>query len=204
MKTYTLKRVGAAGGGEAVFTCANLLGETVKVVDAEEFREFCVVQVKAEVRLRHWIDDLQSGMFINCVYCGHRYGPRESTPVSMADVLKEHVMRCPEHPLSKLNTENSELRAQLGGMQMTIRELTADLADAHLIAGEQNDGHVAANLRNTHLEEKIRDLEFRLDAYRIAESLAIARIQELTREIRGCNGELGCAAYKLIRPGEAF
>lgn len=85
-----------------------------------------------------------------------------------------------------------------------IKGLEQDLIDARLIAREQEDGHITANLRNVHLEEKIRDLDFRLDAYQIAESLAVARIQELTREIRGCNGELGCAAYKLIRPGETF
>lgn len=54
--------------------------------------------------LEAWVDDLQSGMWINCVYCGHRYGPQESTPVSMADVLKEHIRQCPQHPLSKTLT----------------------------------------------------------------------------------------------------
>ena len=53
-------------------------------------------------RLRRHVDDLQSGMFINCVYCGHRYGPGETTPVSMADALKAHVEQCPEHPMSAL------------------------------------------------------------------------------------------------------
>ena len=51
-------------------------------------------------RLRAWIDDLQSGMYVNCVYCGHRYGPGETTPVSMADALKAHIEICQEHPLS--------------------------------------------------------------------------------------------------------
>ena len=54
-------------------------------------------------RLRQWIADLQSGMYINCIYCGHRYGPKENTPVSMADILKQHIEKCPEHPMSKLN-----------------------------------------------------------------------------------------------------
>ena len=62
-------------------------------------------------RLRQWVDDLHSGMFINCVYCGHRYGPREGTPVSMAYVLKEHIEQCPEHPLSHANAELARLRA---------------------------------------------------------------------------------------------
>ena len=52
--------------------------------------------------LKSWINDLHSGMYINCVYCGHRYGPKESTPCSMSDVLKEHVENCVEHPMYKL------------------------------------------------------------------------------------------------------
>ncbi|HEC62245.1 MAG TPA: hypothetical protein ENI27_08330, partial [bacterium] len=29
---------------------------------------------EAEVKqLKQWVHDLQSGMYINCVYCGHRY-----------------------------------------------------------------------------------------------------------------------------------
>jgi hypothetical protein len=55
-------------------------------------------------RLNKWINDLQSGMFVNCVYCGHRYGPDPGTPVAMAEVLKEHVVKCPKHPMSKLRT----------------------------------------------------------------------------------------------------
>jgi hypothetical protein len=53
-------------------------------------------------RLRLWIQDLQAGCYVNCVYCGHRYGPGETTPVSMADALKAHVEQCPQHPMSEL------------------------------------------------------------------------------------------------------
>lgn len=56
-------------------------------------------------RLSRWVSDLQSGMYINCVYCGHRYGPRETTPASMAEVLKAHVEECPQHPMSALRAE---------------------------------------------------------------------------------------------------
>ncbi len=53
-------------------------------------------------RLKQHVADLQSGMYVNCVYCGHRYGPTECTPVSKADVLKAHIEVCPEHPMSEL------------------------------------------------------------------------------------------------------
>jgi DNA-directed RNA polymerase subunit RPC12/RpoP len=58
-----------------------------------------VPELEAELtRVRKWIDDLQSGMYINCVYCGHRYGPKDKVPTGMADALKLHISQCPEHP----------------------------------------------------------------------------------------------------------
>lgn len=68
--------------------------------------------------LNQWIADLQSGMYVNCVYCGHRYGPGDkmltSIPKlgdqqldtreakSMAEALTMHVAACDKHPMSKL------------------------------------------------------------------------------------------------------
>lgn len=84
--------------------------------------------------LNRWIRDLQSKFFVNCVYCGHRYGPAvcercdgsgieeyrsdhttdkvcikcngsgAGTPVALADVLREHIMECPKHPVWALKT----------------------------------------------------------------------------------------------------
>lgn len=68
-------------------------------------------EIKAEIgRLKQWVNDLQSGMYVNCVYCGHRYGPADKTPVSMAAVLKQHIEQCPEHPMSKLKAELEKYR----------------------------------------------------------------------------------------------
>ena len=64
---------------------------------------------KEIARLKQWINDLQSGMYINCVYCGHRYGPSKDTPVAMAEVLKQHIEVCPEHPMSKLRVKYETL-----------------------------------------------------------------------------------------------
>lgn len=67
----------------------------------------------ANAALRDWVNDLQAGMFINCVYCGHRYGPNDEVPAAMADVLKEHIAKCPQHPMSKLESAVAALRARL-------------------------------------------------------------------------------------------
>jgi len=73
-------------------------------------------------RLQTWVNDLHSQMFINCVYCGHRYGPNPGTPVSMSDILTTHIETCPEHPMSKLKTDNTRLTER-------IRELEDTLSD---------------------------------------------------------------------------
>ncbi len=62
-----------------------------------------IVQLENEIeQMQQWVDDSQSGMYVNCVYCGYRYGPKEDTPVAMTDILKEHIEQCPKHPMSKL------------------------------------------------------------------------------------------------------
>jgi len=53
-------------------------------------------------KLQQWVDDLQSGMYINCVYCGHRYWPKEDVVATMSDILKAHIEVCPKHPLAWL------------------------------------------------------------------------------------------------------
>ena len=56
-----------------------------------------------ELELRQaWVDDLQAGMYINCIYCGHRYGPDTEVTATMADILKEHIEQCPKHPMSEM------------------------------------------------------------------------------------------------------
>ena len=66
-----------------------------------------VIAVQEIKRLEKWIDDLQSGMYINCVYCGHQYGP--STEAPMREVLEQHIASCPKHPLSKALAEVARL-----------------------------------------------------------------------------------------------
>lgn len=60
-------------------------------------------------RLRQWVSDCQSGMYVNCVYCGHRYGPLQNTPVAQADILKEHISICPDHPMSQIKRKYLDL-----------------------------------------------------------------------------------------------
>ena len=76
-------------------------------------------------QLRAWISDLQSGLYVNCVYCGHRYGPGETTPVSMADALKAHVEQCSKHPMSALKVENNKLL----GVATAAADLVENIAE---------------------------------------------------------------------------
>jgi len=75
-------------------------------------------EARAEnLRLEAWVNDCQSGMYINCVYCGHRYGPKEDTPVSMRDVLKQHIEKCPKHPLTEARAEVAKLRSEIEALR---------------------------------------------------------------------------------------
>ena len=77
----------------------------------------------AEIRrLRQWVHDLQAGMYINCVYCGHRYGPDDQVPATMAQALKEHVERCPEHPMAALREERDRLRTAMEEARTSIED----------------------------------------------------------------------------------
>ena len=78
-----------------------------------ELQDALILARNENLKLREWISDLQSGFYVNCVYCGYRYGKKGEVPTSQADVLKGHIEQCPEHPMSKLKQENVDLREEL-------------------------------------------------------------------------------------------
>lgn len=86
-------------------------------LDASRAAHALAVEERDEAR--RWVFDLQSGMYVNCVYCGHRYGPGETTPVSMADALKAHVEACPSQPMSALKAENARLAGVVSRLPVT-------------------------------------------------------------------------------------
>jgi len=100
-------------------------------------------------QLTQWIDDLQSKMYINCVYCGHRYGPQDEVPATMAEALKEHIEICEKHPMSKIRIENAELASKLIHREEELeplRENLRGLLEIHEVLKEK-------------LEEKDKELE---------------------------------------------
>ena len=69
--------------------------------------------IEENKRLEAWIDDLQSGMWINCVYCGHRYGPNKGNHlVTMRKALETHIAECPKHPLAMARNRIKALEAE--------------------------------------------------------------------------------------------
>jgi hypothetical protein len=84
---------------------------------------------KDNERLLKWVSDLQSGMYINCVYCGHRYEPKEDTPCAMSRVLKDHIEQCLEHPLSALKRKNEQMLRLLfrAAMMASAQSLSDEL-----------------------------------------------------------------------------
>ena len=96
---------------------------------SDEHVQKILLDARAELaKLRSWVSDLQSGLIVNCVYCGHQYGPSKNTPVSMADVLKAHIEKCPEHPLASALAEIAALKAKLAAVDV------GDVRDARMVA----------------------------------------------------------------------
>src|SRR6185503_77575 len=95
--------------------------EDANRVGLEKMKRADVAEAKI-VLLRNWVNDLQAGMYVNCVYCGHRHGPNDEVAVSMADVLKEHIEQCPEHPLSALRALVTTLLENNGGTACGIED----------------------------------------------------------------------------------
>lgn len=57
---------------------------------------------QARTELTHykaWVADLQSGMYINCMFCGFRYGPSNE---KMQERLEDHIYKCSKHPIRPL------------------------------------------------------------------------------------------------------
>ena len=116
---------------------AGRLAEMTRERDNEQKR---AEQAEAERdEARAWVKDLHSGMYINCVYCGHRYGPKEDTPSSMADVLKAHVEQCPQHPMSALKAQLATVEADLAALR------TALAAKSRRSSGEDSTGGTRAS-----------------------------------------------------------
>lgn len=87
-------------------------------LDAAGARLGDVVQFKARTEdriaeLEQWVADLQSGMYVNCVYCGHRYGPYEKANESPANILTAHIEQCPKHPLAAAKARIAELEQEI-------------------------------------------------------------------------------------------
>lgn len=61
--------------------------------------------------------------------------------------------------IRELEADRNEWRKDAGDRLTRLMALEADLADSRLIAREQENSHIAANLRNTHLQEHIDRLE---------------------------------------------
>lgn len=92
-------------------------------------------------RLEHWVDDLQDGGWVNCVYCGQRYGERDEqlqVHQTMREALAEHVESCPKHPMAKLKAERDKLKAELERLRRQVRKANVAISK-HLSTGHGDD-----------------------------------------------------------------
>jgi hypothetical protein len=102
--------------------------------------------------LERWIDDLQAGTWVTCVYCGHRYGPRDVAPTSipeasapsMREALEQHVASCPRHPMAALKRRLGEVERLARAAAHALRSYQYGNGSAELAA--EVAGRIEADL----------------------------------------------------------
>jgi Zn ribbon nucleic-acid-binding protein len=130
-----------------------MIGVFAGIIDAE----FAEVVTERD-KLQQWVHDLQAGTYINCVYCGHRYGPDDEVPATMADVLKEHIEQCPKHPMSALKAD-LETMTETG---IEYKDALRELAPAVRIAIVIMSGSPSNEAARVTLEQKLAAAEEKL------------------------------------------
>lgn len=153
--------------------------------------------------LLQWVVDLQAGMFVNCVYCGHRYGPRESGATvpeageTMAEALRRHVESCPEHPMSALR---AELRERDESMAAVRGELGV-MEHKHKVACE--DAVRCGDLAATRLEA-LRELEASRQALMDDVDRVVRAHAETNAELVAAKRAHGLALHEAVLRVEAL
>ena len=127
--------------------------------------------------LEQWVDDLQSGMYINCVYCGHRYGPNSVGKTTMRKALEKHISKCPKHPLSAAKAEITVLKELVESWKREYR-----LINAAQIAAEERVKELEAE--NQQLREALEYIHeyWNGDYNDMAMRDALDKIMEITSE----------------------
>lgn len=131
-------------------------------------------------KVRQYVSDLQSKMYINCVYCGHRYGPVGSGDIAM-DVLHAHVIRCVAHPMSAMRIKYFRLLEKVAQLLDVEREKTPGataFADPNLAALAEE----FAEIRISNLESQMQqyhdlkaELKRRTMIYQYEEKVSVAK-----------------------------
>ena len=94
----------------------------------EEVYELIRLQHDEIATLEQWVDDCQSGNYVNCVYCGHRYGPDDEVKPTMQQALYEHIAVCPKHPLSQAKSELASAMDKITVMEAYDAKKTVEIA----------------------------------------------------------------------------
>lgn len=89
----------------------------------------------SQEKLQQWVNDLQSGLYINCVYCGLCYGPQnEEIPQEM---LRRHVAECPEHPMAQLIMDCKTIIANIENRRECLGYNGSDVShDTYVVLGQ--------------------------------------------------------------------
>lgn len=122
--------------------------------------DLCITEIKElqakNKELEIWIDNLQSGTVITCVYCGHIHSvQKNSHPLTVREALRKHIEICPKHPMSKSKTE---MEAKIKDLHKTI-DAYRDVCNEYIPADKLDEANSKVILLAVGEQEQIgRDL----------------------------------------------
>jgi hypothetical protein len=101
------------------------------------------------------------------------------------EVEADDEQHAQEIAFAKLLRMLDKARARIRALEAERHAIAADLADARLIAKEQNDSAIAANFRCVHLKEHIEALELLRDRLRKERDEAQAENERMRAALHG-------------------
>ncbi len=153
-----------------------------------------------------WIDRLEDGRIVTCVYCGHAYPPE--TQRSKRKILYEHIKLCPKHPLRHAEEQIATLIAELDAWKSVFGTTQLTHAQARL---EQAEKANAKRSAQAEALRKIADLDARLwssEMITIAQAaLKSEKENDIIEDGFGSSWSAYCAmcgkkTMQVVRPGK--
>lgn len=86
------------------------MSDATEIIKA--LRKQLALKSRAIKQYEQWFNALQPDVYANCAYCGHQYRLADKASVSLVEAMRQHIERCPKHPMSRLKADLARVMAE--------------------------------------------------------------------------------------------